>query len=270
MVIPLEDNFNDVIGKAMRGLNFSDGFVAEHTGIAALEIQRLREGEFNEIAARKIAPLLGLNADALVGIGTKSFHPEPITLEGLAQFNTPFDDMRVNAYLVWDPETKQAAAFDTGSDCGPMLEFMEANGLRLMWIALTHTHGDHIFDLDRLKEATGAPAFVSALEPLEGAKPFSERPSLQLGKLMIKTLETPGHSKGGLTFTIHGLSRPVAIVGDALFAGSMGGGGYSYTEALRNNREKIMTLDEATVICPGHGPLTSVAEEKKHNPFYME
>ena len=60
------------------------------------------------------------------------------------------------------------------------------------------------------------------------------------------------------------------VVGDALFAGSMGGGMVSYADALRTNREKIMSLPDETVLCPGHGPMTTVGEEKKHNPFFPE
>jgi glyoxylase-like metal-dependent hydrolase (beta-lactamase superfamily II) len=63
---------------------------------------------------------------------------------------------------------------------------------------------------------------------------------------------------------------PVAIVGDAIFAGSMGGGMVSYEDALRTNRDKIMTLPDKTILCPGHGPITSVGEEKKYNPFFPE
>jgi len=65
-----------------------------------------------------------------------------------------------------------------------------------------------------------------------------------------------------------GLARPVAIVGDSMFAGSMGGGSVSYKDAVQNNFEKILTLPDDTIICPGHGPMTSVGEEKKHNPFF--
>jgi hydroxyacylglutathione hydrolase len=79
---------------------------------------------------------------------------------------------------------------------------------------------------------------------------------------------TSGHSPGGMTFVVTGLSRPVAIVGDSLFAGSMGGGNVSYDDALRNNREKILTLPDETIVCPGHGPLTSVGKEKRDNPFF--
>jgi glyoxylase-like metal-dependent hydrolase (beta-lactamase superfamily II) len=69
---------------------------------------------------------------------------------------------------------------------------------------------------------------------------------------------------------VEGLARPLAIVGDALFAGSMGGAKVSYADALATNRREIFSLPDATVLAPGHGPLTSVGEEKIHNPFFPE
>ena len=83
-------------------------------------------------------------------------------------------------------------------------------------------------------------------------------------------LHTHGHSVGGMSYIIDGLSSPVAIVGDAIFAGSMGGGMVSFADALNTNREKLMTLSEETIICPGHGPMSTIAEEKQYNPFFPE
>ena len=67
---------------------------------------------------------------------------------------------------------------------------------------------------------------------------------------------------------VSGLSQLVAVVGDAMFAGSMGGGGVSYADALRTNRAEILTLPDETILCPGHGPLSTVGEQKAHNPFF--
>ncbi|MGA3170459.1 MAG: MBL fold metallo-hydrolase [Chthoniobacteraceae bacterium] len=269
MPIPLEDNFADIIGKAQRGLHLSDSALSERVGVTGEEIQRLRAGHFNTAVARRIAPALGLDPLALIEIGQNEYTPREIgALEGLAQFNTPFDDMTVNAYLVWDLAAKEAASFDTGSDCSGILDQLQSLGLKLRYIFLTHTHGDHIFDLDRLAGATGAPALVSSREPLDGAEPFEPGREFPLGSLRIGTRSTWGHSRGGITYVVTGLLRPVAIVGDALFAGSMGGGMASYADAVSTNRQEIFSLPDDTVICPGHGPMTSVAEEKKHNPFF--
>jgi glyoxylase-like metal-dependent hydrolase (beta-lactamase superfamily II) len=71
-----------------------------------------------------------------------------------------------------------------------------------------------------------------------------------------------------MTYVVTGSYRPIAVVGDALFAGSMGGGSVSYEDALQTNRGEIFSLPDSTTLCPGHGPMTSVAEEKEHNPFF--
>jgi glyoxylase-like metal-dependent hydrolase (beta-lactamase superfamily II) len=268
MTVPLEDNFADVIGKAQRGLHISDSELAAKSGVSSAALKALRAEKFDEAAARKIAPLLGLNASALVEMGLKHWKPRPVELDGLAAFHTPFDDITVNSYLAWDSKSKQAAAFDTGSDCSGMLAALEEHGLKLHLILLTHTHGDHVYDLDRLKEKTGAKAFVSEREPMGGADPFGAGKTFEAGNLRIETRLTWGHSRGGTTYVVKGLAKPVAVVGDALFASSMGGGMVSYADALRTNREQIFTLDDETIICPGHGPMTTVAEEKKHNPFF--
>ena len=268
MPIPLEDHFSDIVGKAMRGLQITDTQLAATAGVTPEAVNQLRDGAWDETTARAVAPVLGLKADALCALGHRAYAPAPIALDGLAQFNTPLEDMTVNSYLVWDAASGNAIAFDTGADCSEMLAFLTEKKLRLALLLLTHTHGDHIFDLDRLKAKTGAPAFVGDREPLDGAEPFAPGRSWTVGALKIETRLTWGHSKGGITYVVSGLARPVAIVGDAIFAGSMGGGGVSYSDALRTNREEILTLAPDTVVCPGHGPMTSVAEEREHNPFF--
>jgi glyoxylase-like metal-dependent hydrolase (beta-lactamase superfamily II) len=269
MPIPLEDNFADIISKAQRGLAISDSALASRSDLPMETVQQLRAGEWDPAAAEAVAPALGLNAKALLDVGQNSYAPAEIEdFDGLAQFNTPFGDMTVNAYLVWDPETKEAAAFDTGGDCSDMLDAIQSRGLQLRYILLTHTHGDHVFDLDRLKAKSGAPAYVSSREPLEGAQPIKPGHEFTLGSLKITARLTWGHSRGGITWVVEGLSRPVAVVGDALFSGSMGGGMASYADAIRTNREEIFSLPDNTILCPGHGPMTSVGEERKGNPFF--
>jgi hydroxyacylglutathione hydrolase len=268
--IPLEDNFNDIIGKAQRGFKLSDEQLAERAGVPGQALNQIQSGTVEEEIIRKLAPVLNLGSTTLVQSARKSWYPGAQEVPGLAQFNTTYHDMTVNAYVVFDPKTKEAALFDTGADCSPALQFIKANDLKPKLILLTHTHPDHIADLPRLKAATGARAYVSQLETVEGAETFSEGRTFQVGRLEIETHQTSGHSAGGITFVISGLSKPVAVVGDAMFAGSMGGGGVSYTDALGNNRKKILSLADETVLCPGHGPLSTVGEEKLHNPFFPE
>jgi glyoxylase-like metal-dependent hydrolase (beta-lactamase superfamily II) len=268
MAIPLEDKFNDIVGKAMRGFKLSDSEVAEKAGVSATAVEALRDGTWDEAVARQIAPVLALKADALVASGNETWQPKPVALDGFAQFNTPYEDMTVNSYLAWDPASGAAVAFDTGADCSGMLALIAEKKLTVKLILLTHTHGDHIFDLDRLKEKTGAPAYVGDREPIDGAETFAAGRAFEAGALKISSGLTWGHSKGGITFLVKGLAQPVAVVGDAVFAGSMGGGGVSYGAALATNREHILSCSDDTVIASGHGPLTTVGEQKVHNPFF--
>jgi glyoxylase-like metal-dependent hydrolase (beta-lactamase superfamily II) len=269
MSIPLEDNVSDIIGKAQRGLGISDSQLAEKSRVSAEKIRKLREGVFEGDAVDHAAPVLNLNAAALRKLADGKWDPEPIeAIGGLAQFNTVYGDMTVNAYLVWDPASREAVAFDTGADCREMLERMAAEKLTVKLILLTHAHPDHVADLQRLRKETGAPVYISDRETADGAEAIAEGKRFRVGSLEVEARLTWGHSPGGMTFVISGLARPVAIVGDSLFAGSMGGGNVSYEEAVRNNREKILTLPDETIVCPGHGPLTTVGKEKRENPFF--
>ncbi|MEZ5299968.1 MAG: MBL fold metallo-hydrolase [Verrucomicrobiales bacterium] len=180
--------------------------------------------------------------------------------------------MAVNAYLAWDAGTKKAAAFDTGAKAKEMVEFAKKQGLSIEAIFLTHTHPDHIADLGALRKAAaeGAKVNVHVLEQLPDCDFLQDGAEYEVGALKIVAKHTHGHSRGGTSYIIEGLKRPVAVVGDALFAGSMGGGMASYRDALRTNRQHLLSLPDDAVLCPGHGPMTTVAEEKAHNPFFPE
>src|SRR6266704_3031808 len=216
--VPLEDNFTDIIGKAQRGFKLSDDQLAQRAEVPLNELGRIQSGKVDEEVIRKVARVLNLGAKALIDSARKSWYPELREVPGLAQFNTVYHDMTVNSYLVWDPKTKEAAVFDTGADCSPTLQLVKANHLTVKYILLTHTHVDHVADLPRLKAATGARVYVPQLESIQGAELFSEGRTFQVGRLEIETRQTSGHSVGGITYLISGLARPVAVVGDSMFA----------------------------------------------------
>lgn len=272
MKIPIEDEYYDIIQKTQAGLSISDEQLSEQTGISSAEIARIRHGELkDEPLLKKMAPALDLDPESLVVSAQQSWYPQEINIQGLALLNTPFHDMTVNAYLVWNPENQEGVAFDTGADSRPMIEFIEQENLSISAIFLTHTHGDHIADLDRLHSHVGdCPVYVHKKEQIATATPIEEGFEFSFGDLKLRSLHTSGHSVGGMSYIIEGLEHPIAIVGDALFAGSMGGGMISFEEALQNNRNKLMTLPNNTIICPGHGPMSTIAEEKQHNPFFPE
>ena len=268
--IPLEDNFTDVVGKAQRGLALSDATLAQQAGLSASQVADFKEGTFDAAIARKLAGPLNLGAEALIALGQNAWHPEPREVPGLGCFNTNYQDMTVNSYVAFDLQSRQAVAFDTGATADSMLEFVRENKLKIELILLTHTHADHVADLERLQKAASAPVFVSEREQFAKAQPFAAGKTFHLGNLKIESRQTSGHARGGITYVVSGLASRLAVVGDALFAGSMGGGAISYEEALRTNRQEIFSLPDDTIVCPGHGPLTTVGEQKKHNPFYPE
>ena len=268
-MIELEDNVGDIVGKAQRGLEISDSELAKRSGLSADTVNKVRDGKFDEAALRAIAPVLDLDADALVDLAQGKWKPDTLeNFDGLAQFSTSYSGMLVNAYLVWDSATKHAVAFDTGADSAVMLKLATKENLSIKLILLTHAHPDHVADLPRLREETGAEVFAPEREPVPGGEKIEEGKHFRLGKIDIEARLTWGHSPGGMTFVCTGLARPIAIVGDSLFASSMGGGSVSYKDAVENNLEKILTLPDETIICPGHGPMTTVTEEKEHNPFF--
>jgi len=266
--IPLEDEYLDILSKAQRGLGFSDEELIAKSGVSAGELEHVRGGDPAAPALPALASALGLGPVSLVVAAHKSWYPEAVEVEGLAQFNTTFEDMTVNAYLCWDPVSRDAVVFDTGADASGLLAFANENGLHIRLILLTHTHPDHIADLARLISRTAAPVWVNEHEAIPGAETFTEGKTFMVGGLKIGSRLTCGHSVGGITFVVDGLSTPLAIVGDAIFAGSMGGGKISYPDALRTNQSEIFSLPDETILASGHGPLTTLAEQKQHNPFF--
>lgn len=269
--IPLEDNFADVIGKAQRGLGIADDDLAKRAEVSLTDLAALKGGQVNIAVLRRVARHLRLGPDSLEALAAKRWYPaQPEFPTGFAVFNTPYEDMTVNSYLVWDSRTKVGAAFDSGADCTAMLDTILAEQIRLHYIFVTHAHEDHIADLPRLAVATQAAVWSHELEPvpIADAKHFVENAHFHLGPLSIKTLLTAGHSPGLTTFYITGLSWPLAVVGDAIFASSMGGSPTHFRDQYQNNRTKLFSLPNDTVLACGHGPLTTLAQEKRFNPFF--
>lgn len=269
--IPLEDNFNDVINKAQRGWKISDEELAKRSEVSLADLAAVKAGQPLDAVIRRVARHLRLNPAALEVLAHKRWYPQlPDFPKGFAAFNTPHGDMTVNSYLIWDPRARLAAAFDTGANCEGMLDLIHTEGLDLRYVFITHTHEDHIADLPRLMAATKAEVWAGEPEPVDfpGAKTFKENAHFHIGALAIKTLFTPGHSPGMTTFFVTGLSWPIAFVGDSIFASSMGGSASHFADQHRHNKEKILSLPRDTVLACGHGPLTTLGQEKQHNPFF--
>jgi hydroxyacylglutathione hydrolase len=267
MKIPLEDLFEDITGKAQRGLKLSDEEVAAKSDLASSTLNRLRTGSGTRAEVDALARALELKPDPLWESFQRSWEPEAVNVDGLEQVNTDMLGFTVNTYLVWDPASRSCALFDAGIEPATLLAICDRRKLKVESIFITHTHEDHVAALKEIAAKTSARVFGPSLESVSGATAVQEGNHFEIGKLKVEARLTNGHSPGGVSYIIGGLSVPVAVVGDSLFAGSMGGAPNAYAQALANNRQKLMTLSVETVLCPGHGPVTTVGEERQHNPF---
>jgi len=188
----------------------------------------------------------------------------------LQVITTSDEDMSVNCFVAWDEHTREAVVFDTGFDVGPVCELLDLKRLMLSHICITHGHSDHVEGLTAL-----GIRFPSAQLHWNGS-PQHECHNrtdeiISLGRLKITHRLTPGHATAAVTYVIlgwPGAVPPVAVVGDALFAGSAGLSPAGWDVARRAVQNEILSLPGGTLICPGHGPLTTVAEELAHNPFF--
>jgi len=273
MLIPIEDTFVDVIKKAAVGLGLGHSTLAADSGLSVPELRRLLNGEPDEGVLRQLAPVLNLNADKLVSMSKEEWRPRPVKIAELVCLNMPFpgagyEGASVNCFLIVDKDNRQAVAFDTGTSAEPILNYLRSERLNLQALYLTHTHHDHTAGYAGILDATGCQAYAPSLEPYRDALLVEPGARMRVASYEIEARLTNGHSPGGLTYVVEGLEQGVAIVGDSIFCLSQGGAKQAYQLALENNRTQILTLPSSTVICPGHGPMTTVAEELAHNPFF--
>ncbi|NCW27477.1 MAG: MBL fold metallo-hydrolase [Verrucomicrobia bacterium] len=265
----LEDTHLDVLTKAQKAQGMTDRDLAKLAQVSIPELNSIRSGGREPAALERLANALGLRSASVSDLATGSWHPPTVALpSGVAMFTTPFADMTVNHFLIWDPSSLKAVAVDAGTDADALLACLGRHKLTLVKILLTHAHGDHILELDRIREKTKAPAFAPESEPVEGCKPVKNGQSFKVGSLSIKAHTVPGHSVGGTVYEFHGLETPVAAVGDVMFAGSVGGIRSRYRQALESIRNHVLSMAQDTILLPGHGPLTTVSHEKAHNPFF--
>jgi glyoxylase-like metal-dependent hydrolase (beta-lactamase superfamily II) len=194
--------------------------------------------------------------------------------------------LQVNCFILADEKTKEAVVIDPGDDAGDILKVVREKGLTVKYIVNTHGHFDHVGANKALKDATGAEillhegdAPVMASAPLQsrafGMNTVSSPPAdrylkhgdvLIAGDASLKVLHTPGHSPGGISL----LGQGMVFTGDALFAGSIGRtdlpGGDLMT-LLRSIKTNLMSLPDDTKVFCGHGPASTIGDERNDNPF---
>ncbi len=270
----LEDGWTDVMGKAIRGMQIDPLHLAARSGIAQQILEPILAGKRpEEEILRKLATALELQPQAFADLAFERYRPRPIDparWTGIIQIPSRYMDIVVNSYLVWDANSREAILFDTGTEIPPIRQIIEGHGLKLSALCITHAHGDHVAILNEIVAAYHPRVFAPAEEPVAGASLIGDGATIEAGSLRAKALLTEGHSRGHLSYVLSGRTEwpaPAVIVGDAIFAGSMGGGAVSYARLRMNVRTKLLILPPDSLLCPGHGPMTTVAEEQRHNPF---
>ncbi|MFZ7125029.1 MAG: MBL fold metallo-hydrolase [Desulfobacterales bacterium] len=194
--------------------------------------------------------------------------------------------LMANCFIVGCPDTLRAAVIDPGGDVDRILTALARRELRVEAIIDTHGHFDHVGGNRRLKDATGAPIMIHAADaPMlsqlarsagsfgleaENSPPadrlLADQEVVEVGRLQFKVLHTPGHTPGGVSLFTPGH----VFVGDSLFAGSIGRTdfpGGDFDTLIRSIHKQLFALDDDVVVYTGHGPETTIAQEKRYNPF---
>ena len=246
----LEDDFNDCFKKATLGLGLNENQIAKDLGCSLKELSACLDGEENIDLIQSLGPLLGIDPERLLKL--KNYSPLVNHPAELSTIVSPFGHLGVNAYILETQGT--SIIFDTGTDSTELIK--EATSPERLLI--THEHPDH---------CAGTHHFAHC----ETLTPSSLTPGSTLGfrDLTIECIDVSGHFTPALAYLIHGLESPIAIIGDCLFAGSIGRiAASNYRAGLERIRENILSLPAETILYPGHGPATTVAQELAHNPFF--
>ncbi|HZZ65520.1 MAG TPA: MBL fold metallo-hydrolase [Candidatus Baltobacteraceae bacterium] len=270
----LEDEFSDVLTKAMRGARHSVASVARNTGLGAGDISAWAAGRGvpDEQQARTLAGELNLDPGKFADAAGRRWNPEPITLTDVRHH--PQLPHPSNGYVFFLDGGKRAALVDPAGIPGNLLKVLRDGKYHLEYILITHKHADHCdatadvaMHFPNAKIVMHA-ADVHAIGSLaQKATRVKDGEELPFGDVRIRMLHTPGHTDGSSSY----LFKSTLFTGDTLFAGSVGGAygdATTYADILNSVRSKIFTLPDDTIVMPGHGPPSKVGWEKLHNPFF--
>ena len=180
--------------------------------------------------------------------------------------------LSTNCYVVGCEETKEAVLIDPAveskREAEEILNFIKQNGFHIKYIINTHGHSDHIAGNTVMKKATGAPVLIheSDAARVHVDKKLRDGDVLHVGSFKLVVLHTPGHTKDGISL----LGDKMVFTGDTLFAGAVGRTdfvGGSYEELMRSIKTKLLSLPDSFKVYSGHGPPTTIGDEKRRNPF---
>ena len=203
----------------------------------------------------------------------------------------PVGPLQCNCSVIGDETTREAMVIDPGDDIEDVLALVRKHNLQVKQIVITHAHIDHVGGAMKLKKLTGAPillnqndyALLKMLDvqaawigmPTPGEvkidQSLAQDDRIGAGSLSAQILHTPGHTEGSIC--LYFAPEKKLIAGDTLFAGSIGRTdlpGGSYKKIISSLHEQVLALPDDTVVIPGHGPLTTIGEERESNPFLTQ
>ncbi len=202
---------------------------------------------------------------------------------------TPVTAFAQNSSLLWCTKTQKAAVIDPGGDIDKILRSIEEKGVQLESILLTHGHIDHIGATAELAELTGVPIVGPHLDDqflLNSLDEYGEMLNLEhsgsftpsrwlddgdevsIGDQTLSVMHCPGHTPGHIVF-YHAPSK-LAVVGDVLFQGSIGRTDFprgNHADLINSIKAKLFILEDEVEFIPGHGPISTIGQERRHNPF---
>jgi len=203
----------------------------------------------------------------------------------------PVGPLQCNCSIIGDERTREAMVIDPGDQIEDILKILKSENFTLKQIVVTHAHIDHVGGAMKLKAATGAPILMNQkdevlLKMLDvqaswiGMKPpgavqvdeaVGEGRILQVGNLSSTVIHTPGHTEGSIC--LYFPEQKTLIAGDTLFAGSIGRTdlpGGSFEKIIRSLHNQLLQLPDETHVIPGHGPMTTIGQERESNPFLQK
>jgi glyoxylase-like metal-dependent hydrolase (beta-lactamase superfamily II) len=203
----------------------------------------------------------------------------------------PVGPLQCNCSVIGDEKTHEAMVIDPGDQIEGILEILRQEKLTLKQIVITHAHIDHVGGAMKLKEATGAPILMNQndyalLKMLDmqaawvGMRPpgdvqvdeaIGQGRVLKIGDISSNVIHTPGHTEGSIC--LYFPTEKKLIAGDTLFAGSIGRTdlpGGSMDKIMRSLHTQVLALPDETEVIPGHGPMTTIGEERETNPFLQK
>ena len=272
--MPLEDHIGDVCRKARIQTNTSMEAATAAAGVDkaslhAFETDGIEAASVNVVALARVLGLDAAKAERIAG----GWGPASVDLSLWQELRmiTTAEGFEVNSFLIWDAKLKVAALFDTGWFADDIFKLIDDYDLDLQHLFITHMHGDHVAAIGPVRKRHPGVRLHSNSEHAPMEQRVDSGKSVSVGDLIVDARLTPGHASDGVTYVVRGWpggAPMVAVVGDAIFAGSMGKDFDTPQLAQQKIREEILSLPSDTLVCPGHGPLTTIAEEKENNPFF--